>query len=292
MVNPRQGKKVTPKVAGKGKGRGAGKVTSRLHDEDQIKDTRATKKPAAPSRPASPSKSSSSSDEESSSSSSSHSGLRQAITPPHRPQPPIRQPTAEEREQEREQERRETDIRMRDMYEQDLQFSVEGSEELYNKGCELAKHEGQGPKRSIFEERNPVQSLLGDDQIEDTVDEEQDEELEEDTHSLAKGKRRRATLDDENLDPILKSLDPFDALRPQNEEEEERRTLKKIRHESQLGSDTTGATSSSAHPIEPAHHTSAPPTETGTSSVGQPDTTIASTSEVTQPHDVTAHPSA
>ncbi|XP_060212058.1 uncharacterized protein LOC132639635 [Lycium barbarum] len=130
MGNPRQGKKVAPKVAGRGKGRGAGIVTSRLHDEDQIKDTRATKKPAAPSRPASPSESSSSSDEESSSSSSSHSGPRQAATPPHWPQPPIRQPTAEEREQECEQEMRETDIRMRVVYEQDLRFFVERSEEL------------------------------------------------------------------------------------------------------------------------------------------------------------------
>ncbi|XP_060180546.1 nucleoporin NUP159-like [Lycium barbarum] len=118
MGNPRQAKKASPKVAGKGKGHGAGKVTSRLRNEDQIKDTRATKKPVAPSRPASPSESSSSSDEESSSSSSSHSESRQAVTPAHRPQPPIRQPTAEERKKECEQEWRETDIRMRAMYEQ------------------------------------------------------------------------------------------------------------------------------------------------------------------------------
>ncbi|XP_060200163.1 uncharacterized protein LOC132628397 [Lycium barbarum] len=98
ISNPRQGKKVSPKVAGIGKGRGASKVTSRLRDEDQLKDTRDTKKPTAPSRPASPSESSSSSDEESSSSSSSHSRPREAVTPPHQPQPPIRQPTAEERE--------------------------------------------------------------------------------------------------------------------------------------------------------------------------------------------------
>ncbi|XP_060202325.1 uncharacterized protein LOC132630758 [Lycium barbarum] len=110
MGNPRQGKKVAPKVAGRAKGRDASNVTSRLRDEDQLKDTRATKKPAAPSRPASPSESSSSSDEKSSSSSSSHSRPREAVTPPHRPQPPIRQPTAEKRKQEHEQERRETDI--------------------------------------------------------------------------------------------------------------------------------------------------------------------------------------
>ncbi|XP_060216989.1 uncharacterized protein LOC132644409 [Lycium barbarum] len=197
--------------------------------------------PVAPSHPDPQSESSSSAEElreSSSSSSSSQSEPQRAITPTLRPQPPIRQHAAEEREQER----RETDIRMQAVYEQALRFSVEGSEDLYNKGCEL-----------------PVQSLLGDDDNEDTVEEQHDEELEEDIPSLAKGKRSRASPDDENLDPILQNLDPFADLRPRNEEEE-RRTLKRLRQESRLTPDTVGDTSSSAQLIEPAHHTSPPPT--------------------------------